>query len=114
MKAGFDFIPLFEKKAMYDLARRINVGVELNKPGNHIELRKELIPVMLKLIETAWDELEKEEGVIRPAGAMIQNFFKDDSGPEEECFSVLSVNSDGTGFYCGRVVMFPEPNAILS
>lgn len=114
-QAEFLFIPMFKKERVEDAARKVRVKVNLNHKDDYIELRKELVPVMLKLIEAAWQTLRENEPLIQlPIGAMVANFFNDDSGAYEDEFFIISVNNDGTGFYCGNVFLIPELNSKFS
>ena len=115
MEACFLFVPIYKKEKVEEVARKVRVKVELNHKNDYIELRKELVPVMLKLIDASWKTLQEDEPLIQPPmGAMVANFFNDDSGSPEDEFFIISVNNDGTGFYCGNVLLIPELNSKFS
>jgi hypothetical protein len=97
-------------KVVNEYSRDVIAELDLNQSDNMLEVRKEVLPVMMKLIKSGWEvsELETESH-----DYTVMNFFADDSYSKKR-FYVVSCNSKGYGFMCNHLVLIENPAAILS
>lgn len=97
-------------KIVSEYSRDVVAELDLNQPDNMLEIRKEVLPVMMKLIKSGWEVSEMETEL---QDYTVMNFFSDDSD-SKKCFYVVSCNFNGHGFMCNHLVLIEDPAAILS
>ncbi len=104
-KASFVLVAIYENEIVKESAKEVTVELELNKPNNFYELKKELIPIMIKLMNNGFEAMDS------PLPAVVITGFLDD---DSDSFQVTAINEKKTGFTCGKIYLYPEPAALLS
>lgn len=107
-KVKFTFAMIDDWKVVNEYSRDVVAELDLNQSDNMLEIRKEVLPVMMKLIKSGWEVSE-----MAPQDCTVMNFFADDSDNDKR-FYVISCDSDGHGFMCNHLVLIENPAAILS